>query len=1149
MAQEITVSPWQINPGNEGIIPIGEEVMEGVFGNPNAFDFASIPSLLDNNWTLAPVDEEGKILFGSDNASELSSCLGELDFTYFQTIIDIPENTELEEVLVKFALVDDGARAYVFNSTHLTGAFVAGAEIGLGDDPVTGDIKDLINVGERNRIVIVQFDSCPVGNNLQGAEVVVNGTVVEQCDDLDGDGICDDEDNCPDTPNPDQADIDGDFIGDVCDTPAEDATVLDFDGEDDHVNLGSFSFYENSFTVEGWFNASQSAVGEAIFSVREGSNTAIYGEIASNGSGSFRAIVRSTPGNAGGVSMFSTTNVADGQWHHFAVVKEEDDNIYMYIDGELEAISEEPSGDFGTAVYEVVLGTNVTNNTRYFDGQMDEIRFWNIAKSSSQILAQKDCALDGAQNGLVAYYNFDHGIAAGNNAGITTLVDRTGNGNDGTLSNFALNGTSSNWLADTPVEGICEPLAECDPTRAIVTAGDNVFSTTVGQGITFSATGLLSNDAASDGSALMVRNLALVNPAEGTVQDNGDGTFSFFPAEGFEGEVQLTYTATIETEAAYSPENGHFYEYVDANRIPWTAAREDAASMNLNGVPGYLATITSATENDFITSILGGFGWIGASDAEERGTWRWVTGPEAGTQFWQGQAEGSVTNALYANWAENLPDNQNGNETYAHTSPGSGQWNDWPNSIIWIQGYVVEYGGFGCIDGFADDASVVIRVGQEQEICGGGQIDRPIIAGNDDVEESADGRMSFTSSDLELVDDPNTNGNDQRVGLRFTDMSIPRNALIREAYIQFTVDESSTGPVDLNIFAEAGNAASYNDTNRKVTDRFYFRDPVNWTNIPDWTVVGEAGAAQRTPDLSNLIQELVNLSEWEEGGAIAFAITGSGFRTADSFEGGNPPRLFVRYETLCDSECDSDIDGDGICDEDDNCPNVANADQTDSDNDGIGDVCDPCPDGSNAITVVAGDDDFETTAGQGITFSARTLLANDFASDGSTLEIQDLMIVDPATGRVTDNGDGTFSFFPADGFVGTAQLSYIAKSEDQSLFFDGTGNFYEFIPSVNISWEEARAAAEARSLNGISGYLATVTSQAENDFIQTRLQGTGWMGASDAEEEGVWKWVTGPEQGTTFWIGDGSGSTVNGSYANWDTNSGSSFPPEPNNDT
>ena len=38
-----------------------------------------------------------------------------------------------------------------------------------------------------------------------------------------------------------------------------------------------------------------------------------------------------------------------------------------------------------------------------------------------------------------------------------------------------------------------------------------------------------------------------------------------------------------------------------------------------------------------------------------------------------------------------------------------------------------------------------------------------------------------------------------------------------------------------------------------------------------------------------------------------------------------------------------DSDGDGVCDEIDNCINTANADQADGDGDGIGDACDACP--------------------------------------------------------------------------------------------------------------------------------------------------------------------------------------------------------------
>jgi hypothetical protein len=39
----------------------------------------------------------------------------------------------------------------------------------------------------------------------------------------------------------------------------------------------------------------------------------------------------------------------------------------------------------------------------------------------------------------------------------------------------------------------------------------------------------------------------------------------------------------------------------------------------------------------------------------------------------------------------------------------------------------------------------------------------------------------------------------------------------------------------------------------------------------------------------------------------------------------------------------SDIDNDGICDYEDNCPNNCNSQQLDADNDGIGDVCDTTP--------------------------------------------------------------------------------------------------------------------------------------------------------------------------------------------------------------
>ena len=107
------------------------------------------------------------------------------------------------------------------------------------------------------------------------------------------------------------------------------------------------------------------------------------------------------------------------------------------------------------------------------------------------------------------------------------------------------------------------------------------------------------------------------------------------------------------------------------------------------------------------------------------------------------------------------------------------------------------------------------------------------------------------------------------------------------------------------------------------------------------------------------------------------------------------------------------------------------------------------------------------------------------------------------------------------------------------------GHYYEFVPTPpHFKWTEAKAAAEARTFTDpggavLQGYLATVTSQEEEDFLQTHFGTISfvWIGGSDAAVEGDWRWVTGPEgledggQGRLFWRG-GPGGTAFG-FSNW----------------
>ena len=155
--------------------------------------------------------------------------------------------------------------------------------------------------------------------------------------------------------------------------------------------------------------------------------------------------------------------------------------------------------------------------------------------------------------------------------------------------------------------------------------------------------------------------------------------------------------------------------------------------------------------------------------------------------------------------------------------------------------------------------------------------------------------MSLASSDLELTFD---RGGNQTVGMRFNGLSIPPGANIANAYIQFQVDETiPTDPTDLTIQGEDhDNAPTFSAANWDISSRAVTGAAVNWIPAP-WTTVGQAGPDQQTPNIASIIQEIVNRPSWSIGNSLVIIITGTGERTAESFN-GNPaaaPLLHVEY--------------------------------------------------------------------------------------------------------------------------------------------------------------------------------------------------------------------------------------------------------------
>ncbi|MEJ6749496.1 MAG: choice-of-anchor L domain-containing protein, partial [Flavobacteriales bacterium] len=156
-------------------------------------------------------------------------------------------------------------------------------------------------------------------------------------------------------------------------------------------------------------------------------------------------------------------------------------------------------------------------------------------------------------------------------------------------------------------------------------------------------------------------------------------------------------------DANYLASTGHYYLYIDSLNITWQQSKTAAESQTYYGLQGYLATIMSPEESQIAIEQASATGWIGASDAEVEGQWDWVTGPEAGTNFWNGNFNGSAVPGMYSNWNNDPPEpNQTGDEDFAHiTDPLIGllgSWNDLGNTgndsgPYQPKGYIVEFGG------------------------------------------------------------------------------------------------------------------------------------------------------------------------------------------------------------------------------------------------------------------------------------------------------------------------------------------------------------------------------------------------------------------------------------------------------------------------
>lgn len=174
-----------------------------------------------------------------------------------------------------------------------------------------------------------------------------------------------------------------------------------------------------------------------------------------------------------------------------------------------------------------------------------------------------------------------------------------------------------------------------------------------------------------------------------------------------------------------------------------------------------------------------------------------------------------------------------------------------------------------------------------------------VTSAADDAEQSASGAVTLDSTDLEIVRDDATSSGNQIIGLRFNGLPIPQGAIITNATLQFTADEAQGEATTLAIAIEAADhAAPFAETANNLGARSLAPLTVPWSPAA-WNIVGESNAAQRTPNLAGLVQEVISRPGWNAGNALAFLISGTGHRTADAADksGGFPARLTIGYSS------------------------------------------------------------------------------------------------------------------------------------------------------------------------------------------------------------------------------------------------------------
>lgn len=394
--------------------------------------------------------------------------------------------------------------------------------------------------------------------------------------------------------------------------PLQTGSALDFD-DDDYVEVSDNSSldFSSEITIETWIKAKGSSSGFEVIALKAtpSSWNAGFGLYAEG-----RRLKFFSDGYL--TSIFDTGyDLPSDTWMHVAVSYSAS-HIRVYIDG-AEVYSSVSVG-IGNTDFNLTIGNDPVDSFYGFNGEIDELRIWNTARTEAQINALKDCEISVPVSGLVGNYHFNEGVAGSDNTmpPVNTLPDDSGMGNEGTLNNFALTGATSNWVAPGGVIsgtncsiGISSILRQ-NPANAFTNQDAVTFRVTFPEDVqNLDATDFsLSGTAADDGTLgapVAVGSGASVwdIPVTGLTSSNGTINLDIAPGNNLEtlSGVPLGANPSIASEEEYTIDNVFAATQVSSIRRddPLTATTNaDMVTFRIDFAEG----VTSVDATDFLLS-------------------------------------------------------------------------------------------------------------------------------------------------------------------------------------------------------------------------------------------------------------------------------------------------------------------------------------------------------------------------------------------------------------------------------------------------------------------------------------------------------------------------------------------------------------------